>query len=1030
MSLVCAWSANADFNRWTNRVEIIFDGYAGASPLVNFPALIKLSFDNPVGFDYSLLQPDGSDLRFADASDGAELPYEIERWDTSGESYVWVRIPTLTASSAITMHLSNPNAGPSELAGSAFPSEFGYVWHMNAPVISNAVAAYPYTLSSTKPQSPVVTNDAPSGAALRWFGLMDRPLKSTAALTAFSSGDSPFTTSHWLRRESNSGSHIFRTLGGSGNALLILYTYDWAYRTGLWNPEYKIPNAVPLKEWTHYATVYHPGVGAITYVNGVERGVRQHTSLNINWNVGITFGELLYDQLDLDGILDEFRLSPVARSADWVKAEYDAMSGGAFYTIGEVESSEVVETPVLTMEPLPISVTPTAATMTGELLSSDGGAANLLFVWGTTNPATTATNAWQNVLQLSAIQPLGAFTNTLSGLIANTAYFYRIGAVNADGIGWASGTGVFMTGALTANSTPANELRLEPGTFTISRPPNTTAIPMTVPYTISAASTATLGADYTISPIGSITFNPGATSTTVSIAPILDLIAEGDETVILEFGEGPYVMDIPLVVTNHIIDLVFPGGGTNVYISTRNASPMNNPADWSLGHLPLPDEVVLIDRNYGMTVPSGTQLHWSSDMSHTIAGLIIEENVGSVFSPLVTYPGAGSFTNFTVTGDVILNKAHIQHQANAASKQHHRINLTIGGTLYVNTGSAISASFRGYPRYDTHIAQLSDRTAVGGPGAGLGLAAGDWQGGGYGGLGAPSLNIPNRGPTSKTYGSIFAPDSLGAGAYSTTLYSAQGGGAIYIDARGGIMLTGIIENDSGRSPEANGGNGSGGSILIKTPWIKGAGAITASALGGNLGAGGGGGRIAIHLTSDTGLDEYTGSIRAFGSNSSTALYDGAAGTIYIQNSDQDDQSGAIYIRNFAGAFSSFTDYALEGGPVMTQLPPTFSGQFFDGPDDNFPPPENYRAAALILQENGRLSVTDNIRVKSLEMTHATACLHLCDGATLNTESMTVLGEKIPAGTYHAAQLTTLTGQDITGAGTVNIIGASTLMIVR
>lgn len=83
----------AAFDAWSTKMPITFN-YRDFEPLTNFPVLIVLGPSRP-GFSYSQFSSaQGADLRFADSA-GNELPYEIEQWNTSGNSYVWVRLPKL-----------------------------------------------------------------------------------------------------------------------------------------------------------------------------------------------------------------------------------------------------------------------------------------------------------------------------------------------------------------------------------------------------------------------------------------------------------------------------------------------------------------------------------------------------------------------------------------------------------------------------------------------------------------------------------------------------------------------------------------------------------------------------------------------------------------------------------------------------------------------------------------------------------------------------------------------------------------------
>lgn len=76
--------------------EIRFDNTASRSDLEDVPVLV--SFD-PATFDIGAVGDPELDLRFRDPSTGADLPYEVERWEAGGEALVWVRVPRIAARS-------------------------------------------------------------------------------------------------------------------------------------------------------------------------------------------------------------------------------------------------------------------------------------------------------------------------------------------------------------------------------------------------------------------------------------------------------------------------------------------------------------------------------------------------------------------------------------------------------------------------------------------------------------------------------------------------------------------------------------------------------------------------------------------------------------------------------------------------------------------------------------------------------------------------------------------------------------------
>mgnify|MGYP000856154755 CR=1 FL=1 len=88
---------------------ITITNYTRSEGLTNFPALVVLGTNVP-GFDYNtFLAPTPDELRFKAADGTTDLDYEVETWDTAGQSFVWVKIPVLTNNCPIVARWGNPN---------------------------------------------------------------------------------------------------------------------------------------------------------------------------------------------------------------------------------------------------------------------------------------------------------------------------------------------------------------------------------------------------------------------------------------------------------------------------------------------------------------------------------------------------------------------------------------------------------------------------------------------------------------------------------------------------------------------------------------------------------------------------------------------------------------------------------------------------------------------------------------------------------------------------------------------------------
>ena len=115
------------------------------------------------------------------------------------------------------------------------------------------------------------------------------------------------------------------------------------------------------------------------------------------------------------------------------------------------------------------------------------------------------------------------------------------------GIAWIS----VPTVTIAATMPTAAEIGAVPGQFTIARGGDTTAA-LTVGCAITG--TATNGTDYVSIP-ASVTIPIGATSATVTITPVADSIAEGDETVVLTLtGDPLYTFGVQTSATVTIRD--------------------------------------------------------------------------------------------------------------------------------------------------------------------------------------------------------------------------------------------------------------------------------------------------------------------------------------------------------------------------------------------------------------------------------------------------------------------------------------------
>ncbi|MBB6048817.1 DUF2341 domain-containing protein [Armatimonas rosea] len=285
--------------------------------LTDFPVLIRLRRET---FPFAQAQPHGEDLRVTD-SDGTPLAFQIEQWDAQvGTASVWVRVPTIVgnARQELRLHWGDPAAKSMSSGPAVFNASNGYltVWHMD-----EALADATGTLTATNKGTTLVPG--PLGTARRFAE--SQGIAGGERLTGFPTGNQPHSSQAWFRAERPN----VRILGWGNEE-----------RQGKVTMQFRSPphvsmdcyfsdanvaskSKLALGEWVHVVHTYEKG-NARVYINGVLDGTAQSQGapLSIKSPARFWIGGW-YNSYDFVGELDEVRVSSVARSADWVRLEYE-----------------------------------------------------------------------------------------------------------------------------------------------------------------------------------------------------------------------------------------------------------------------------------------------------------------------------------------------------------------------------------------------------------------------------------------------------------------------------------------------------------------------------------------------------------------------------------------------------------------------------------------------------------------------------------------------------------------------------------
>lgn len=538
-------------------MPITVSGYTG-STLNNFPVLVKLSESIP-GFHYSdFADPSaaGGDLRFVDSAQTTRLNYEIEKWDITGTSYVWVQVPALSAGTTIYAFWGNPDGTTPptySTDSSTWAGIYDGVYHLDGLTgaglrDSSANHNNLMAVGATQPQERA---GAVAGGIR--FNAATEALTTDPVTTFDYLAGTPTAVELWVWTDVQTLSRrspIGLRSGGQGGTRWSLH-YDLYYefdallhkgRLGVYNNAvsdiYTDIQGKSKYRWYHLMMV-DPGAGTsgqpTFYIDGDYAG---QLPANSGFDYTKVGKPLCIGAAEADGTgnwmgrVDEVRISHHAHSVDWIRANYQTQSSSTFLTFGTVEN---------------------LLTDTGATGLAVGGNVNVnatisgvpawpvhaYLCWGTSDGGAAYPGTWDGGRADLGSQAGPGPVILSSSLPAGSGTTYYRFYVDSDLTQtWTPfETYAPATVSISATDGSATEDGVNGGTFEVTRS-GVTDGPLTVRYTLGG--TAANGADYTALS-SNVTFAVGETTKTITVTPLADdMVNEGSETVVATLVNGGY----------------------------------------------------------------------------------------------------------------------------------------------------------------------------------------------------------------------------------------------------------------------------------------------------------------------------------------------------------------------------------------------------------------------------------------------------------------------------------------------------------
>ena len=347
------WSSN-----WDHRKLITINSSQVDADLVNFPVLVNIT-------DADLMdgaQNDGDDIAFVLWSDNStKLNHEIESFDGSnGELVAWMNVTSLSSSvdTKIWIYYGNSTCSSQENIPGVWDSDYVGVWHLCETSGTTIYDSTMYELNGTA-NSQITLNQA--GKIGRSVDV-DPSTGSIDSDVNLPATYSTWTVEGWLQLDSTPRwSDMWADSVGSES-----------YPGQIWDGgtfgcydsnQLQTTSTFPEDGTTWvYVTSKCDGSDTFVYWNGVqENSNSQQRTISGSWSIGdrTSSGE------EMDGRVDEVRVSKIARNASWIKTSYNTMySPETFLSVGN--KGNITDTSVDTIYPYTATYSPYTITATAD----------------------------------------------------------------------------------------------------------------------------------------------------------------------------------------------------------------------------------------------------------------------------------------------------------------------------------------------------------------------------------------------------------------------------------------------------------------------------------------------------------------------------------------------------------------------------------------------------------------------------------------------------------------------------------------
>ncbi|MHA2247044.1 MAG: LamG-like jellyroll fold domain-containing protein [Candidatus Hodarchaeales archaeon] len=308
--------------------------------LTSFPVLIDL-YDEDLK---NVQQKSGNDIMFTNVM-GSQLPYEVEEFDfnynsTHSHLVAWINTNLSSVDNTVLfMYYGNPDIDTRSNSLDVWDDAYVGVWHFTED-IGPRYDSSKYQIDGSPQQFD--SNEAILGkiaSADDFDGIDDYIETYTLPNTLGLGGKGAKTVSTWVYTKNFNKGGIFefgqQATRGYFSLKALSTVHQWQMDLG---SEFIDFGYTSLEDWIYF-TVRYDGTGINVYVNNelvVNKSVKLNTGNKVSFKIGQSNNNFF------QGIIDELRVSTVARQDGWIKTEYENQQDPhRFFSPGSQETDNI-----------------------------------------------------------------------------------------------------------------------------------------------------------------------------------------------------------------------------------------------------------------------------------------------------------------------------------------------------------------------------------------------------------------------------------------------------------------------------------------------------------------------------------------------------------------------------------------------------------------------------------------------------------------------------------------------------------------